>query len=302
MSKLITVFGATGAQGGSVVEQLLKEGSWKVRAITRNLDSDKAKALRALGVEVVKGDVNEADLLPFFKDAYAAFVLTNFWDPASMGKEEEQGKKLVEAAHKANVQHFIWSSLPNVKRISKGKYNVPHFSDKALVEEYIIGLQKSSKPAFKYVTFYGPAFYYQNLQSFFPPKKEGDHYVFTLPETSNVSMFDVSDTGIIVSAILKDPVGANGKFIAGCAFHGSPQIIEEEIRRASGLGDKIKINLVNRDAFAKLGFPGADELGEMFGWFNEFTYFGNEIDRNSGQQLASLKKFDEWVRHNLKFT
>jgi len=301
MSKLITVFGATGAQGGSVVDQLLKEGGWKIRAITRNLDSDKAKSLRERGVEVVKGDVNEADLQPLFKDAYATFVVTNFWDPASMGKETEQGKKLVDAAHKAGVQHYIWSTLPNVHRLSKGKYHVPHFTDKAVVDEYIEGLQKSSTPAFKYATFFGAGFYYQNFYSFFAPKKEGDTYTITFPETSSVTMFDVDDTGVIVSAILKDPVGKNGKYIAGAAFHDSIQKILEVLKRATGLGDKLKFNIVPRETFAKFGFPGADELAQMFGWFNEFTLFGYEVDRNSGQQLVSLKTFDEWVPKNLKW-
>jgi len=109
-------------------------------------------------------------------------------------------------------------------------------------------------------------------------------------------MYDVNDTGVLVSAILKDPVGKNGKYIAGAAFHDAPQKLLDGLQKVTGLGDKLKLNMVSQEAFTKMGFPGAEELAQMFGWFNEFTYFGNEIDRNSGQQLASLKKFDEWAK------
>jgi len=261
----------------------------------------KAKRLRDRGVEVVKGDVNEVDPGRFFKNAYATFLVTNFWDPSCKEKEEEQGKRLVDAAHKAGVQCLIWSSLPNVDQISKGKYHVPHFAQKARVEEYIKGLQNSSKPAFKYASFFGPGFYYQNFLTFFPPAKDGDNLVFTIPETSNLSLFDVRDSGAVVSAMLRDPTGTNGKFISACTFTDSPQKIVEIIKKSCGQGgDKIKLNLVKREDYAHCGREGAEEMAEMFGWFDEFTYYG-KIDKNGAQNLGvSLKRFDEWVATDMK--
>jgi len=197
---------------------------------------------------------------------------------------------------------LVYSSLADVHRISSGKYHVPHFTDKALVENYVKELQAQSPPAFKYTAFFGPAFYYQNFLSFFPPKKEGDNWVITLPETSSISMFDVEDTGPVVAAILKDPVNTNGKYVAACGFHESPQKIFEVIKTASGKGDKLKLNTVPRDVFAKFPFPGADELAQMFSWFNEFAYFGPEIDRDYGKKLyPGMKQFSTWVASSMKF-
>lgn len=202
----------------------------------------------------------------------------------------------------AGVQHLIYSSLADVHRIAKGKYHVPHFTDKALVEQYVQDLQKQSPPAFKYTTFFGAGFYYQNFVMFFPPKKEGDDIVFSIPETSSISMYDVDDSGPILAAILNDPDQNNGKFIAACAQHASPQEILEIMQKHSNFGSKLKMNLVPRDTFAKFPFPGADELAQMFGWFNEYTYFGPEVDINAGAKLyPNMRKFADWVSSSYKF-
>lgn len=121
--KIIAVVGATGLQGKGVVNALKKDGTFKVRAITRNPDTYIGNA-----DEVVLGDLTSLDSLSnAFKDTYGVFVVTNFWEGAN---ELEQGKIAVEAAKKANVAHFIWSTLPNVEAISGGKFEVPHFTER----------------------------------------------------------------------------------------------------------------------------------------------------------------------------
>ena len=127
--KTIAVIGATGLQGKGVINALLKEGSFKVRAITRNPDKYNGNAH-----EVVQGDLTDLDLLTAsFKGAHGVFVVTNFWEGAD---EIAQGKAAVEAAKNAEVDHFIWSTLPNVEEISKGQLDVPHFTGKAKVDEF----------------------------------------------------------------------------------------------------------------------------------------------------------------------
>jgi len=292
-SKIISVFGATGQQGGSVVEALLRD-HWKVRAVTRNTDSEEAKKLAAKGVSLVKGDNNDSteQLEKLFKGCYGAFVVTAGWDPDTMGREKEQGINLANAAKKQGVQHFVYSTLANGGKISGGKYHVPHFSDKAAAADHI------RKMGFPTVTFFQPAFYYQNLQTFFPPKTEHDgSLVFTIPSTSSITMFDVNDTGPVVAAIFKDPKATNGKEINPIGLHASPTDIFKTLEKVSG--KKVKLIQMPRDQFSKLGTPSAEKLADMFGWFDEFTYYGPEADLESGKKLyPNLVSFESWVKDN----
>jgi len=157
------VAGATGHQGGSVVNALLEDGGWQVRALTRDPSSEASKALAAKGVELVKGDLsNKQDVLEALKGAYGFFAVSpmQVWS-----SEAEVGKLMVDAAKEAGVQHFIWSTLPNAEKITGGKIDVPHFTNKAIVEDHArqSGLRAS---------FVAAAFYYQNFKNFFPPKEE----------------------------------------------------------------------------------------------------------------------------------
>ena len=134
--KIVSVVGATGTQGGSIVDTLLEEGKYSLRAITRNPDSAKAKSLAARGIEVVKADVNDLDSLKnAFHGTFAVFAVTDFFEPfgqhgpqKAMEVETCQGMNLAKAAASTNtLQHYIWSTLPNGMRISGGKYMIPHF-------------------------------------------------------------------------------------------------------------------------------------------------------------------------------
>jgi uncharacterized protein YbjT (DUF2867 family) len=274
------------------VDSLLKDKSgWQIRALTRNTDSPKAKELASKGVTLIKGDYSDEKVLrEGLKGAYAFFAVTNFWDPASMGKEVDLGKRMVDLAKEADVKHFIWSSLQNVEKISKGKYHVPHFTDKAVVEDY-------AKSKGLFATFIGPAFYYQNFASFFPPKKDDKgNFVFTLPsrEDAYITAYDVNDTGDAVLTILKHPDEYKDKFVPLAGAHMHPQDFVKAVGKVTGLPTKYVY--VPPEQFAKFGFPGAQELADMFGWFNEFTYFGPHADLSLGKKAnPHLKGFEEWL-------
>jgi uncharacterized protein YbjT (DUF2867 family) len=293
---LITVFGATGAQGGSVITYLLNSNKYRLRGVTRNVNDQKAKDLSARGVEMVEANMatdSVEKLASVMKDSYGAYLLTNFWDPSSMNKEEVQGKQLVDAAKQAGVRHVMWSTLSNVQKVS-GSKGVPHFTDKAIVEDYIRSLQTSSKPPFQHVTFVAPAFYYQNFQSFFPPKLEGDTVVFTLPDTKTLTAYDVNDTGIAVLSAFENPKEYELKRIDFYGSHMAPQQYIDEFAKVTGR--KTKLILIPRDVFATFPFATAHEIADMFTWFNDHTYFGPEGNRELGNK-ACQNKLATWEQY-----
>eukprot|EP01108_Squamamoeba_japonica_P004947 TRINITY_DN386_c0_g1_i4.p1 TRINITY_DN386_c0_g1~~TRINITY_DN386_c0_g1_i4.p1 ORF type:complete len:278 (-),score=134.81 TRINITY_DN386_c0_g1_i4:275-1036(-) len=232
--KIIVVFGATGQQGGSVVDFLLEDGTFAVRGVTRSVDSDKAKALTARGVQMVAANV--ADAASFakgkgvFDDAYGAFIITNFWDPSSMGKELEQGVALVDAAEACGVKALQYGSLVDVEKISGGKLDVPHFTHKAKVEQYVL-----EKKNFEFTAFPAAAFYFSNMLTFFPPKVDDNGVsVFTLPNTRTITGFDVSDIGGVSLAIFKNPAKYNKLFVPCAGEHFTPAEFVAKFEKHTG--------------------------------------------------------------------
>jgi len=287
----ILVLGGTGAQGGSVVNSLLKDGHWDVRVLSRNPDSDKSKELKSKGVQVLKGDMsNVDDLRAAAKGVDAIFAVTSFWDPASMFKEAEIGKKIVDVAAEVKVKKFIFSTLPNVSTITKNKWHVPHFTDKAVVDDYA---RSKSLPIVSVV----PPFYYQNFTSFFPPKFEGQTAVFSLPMPENcyLTAYDVDETGEWVLNVLKNWDQWKGKTVPMVGEHKHPQEFVEAFSKATN--QPAKYVPVTVEQFGSYGFPGAKELADMFGYFNEYTYNGPNIDLSLSKKVHSnATSFEGWVK------
>ena len=141
--KLLTIFGATGNQGGSIIDAVLAspdlQAKYALRGVTRDPASSKSQALAIQGVEMVQADLNDVDSLEkAMKGAYGAFGVTDFWAVMSKDIEIQQGKNLFEAAKKASVKHYVWSSLPYAEKLTNGELkHVDHFDSKAIVEEHI---------------------------------------------------------------------------------------------------------------------------------------------------------------------
>src|SRR5438093_219219 len=160
--KLIAVVGATGQQGGGVVRALQTRGQFKVRALTRNPDK-----YRELAEEVVEADLDRPETLKAaFEGAHGVFLVTNFQEAGS--DELKQATTAIRAAKDAGVKHFIWSTLPDVEAISGGKFNVPHFTGKAKIDQVV------KDGGFDNYTFVIPPFYYQNLLGALAPQKQSD--------------------------------------------------------------------------------------------------------------------------------
>jgi uncharacterized protein YbjT (DUF2867 family) len=197
--RIIAVVGATGAQGGGVVRALQEQGEFRVRALTRNPEN-------ALGLadEVVAADLTQPKTLTAaFAGAYGVFVNTNSFGGPDVD-EIAQGTAAVEAALEANLEHFIWSTLPNVAEISADAFDVPHFSNKAKVDDVV------EKAGFRWVTFVEPPFYYQNLTGPMYVPQPGADGIPTLsqpmsPDARAIHMGDITELGNLVAGAFMQP-------------------------------------------------------------------------------------------------
>ncbi|KAF7329342.1 NmrA domain-containing protein [Mycena kentingensis (nom. inval.)] len=191
MARIFTIFGATGSQGSSVLDAVLADGTFTPRAVSRSLDSDASKALIARGVEVVVADLfNKDSLKQAVRGSEVVFGVTNFWDPAIFPADPKgageitQGKNLVDAAKEEGVKYFLWSSLPNISKESKGLYkHVYHCDNKALIEDH---LRASGVPhSIIFTGWFLENFY--KLGSLTEPSPESPGYIIPIPK------FDASD-------------------------------------------------------------------------------------------------------------
>ena len=299
--QIITVFGATGAQGSGVVTHLLKQGKYAVRAVTRNIHSEKAVALKEMGCEVVEADLNDKKSLDnALKNAYGCFVVTNAWEPTGQVNEFEQGKKAVAAAKENNVQHFVWSTLPNCKEISSGKYIVTHFTEKASVDQLV------KNAGFSYYSFVEAPMYFQNLITILKPVPQEDGskaWFFTMdPDNKGIYNGDIYELGKLVTAVFenRDKVG-KGQYLAM-----SPGSISwnEIVAILQKQGHNIQYHQVDNETFEKFPIPAAKEFNEMLHFWEEYGYFGP----NSEEKILLAKEivpegftsFEDWAKENFK--
>lgn len=288
--KKILVFGATGAQGGSVARQLLSRGKFAVRIITRKPDSPASAALRDLGAEVVQGDLDDrASLTAALQGCSAVFGVTNFWE--HFEKEEQQGRNLVEAVAAAKVEHFVLSSLPPIAAATNGALRSPHFDLKAEHEQYARSLGIPS-------TFVHVPFYYENFLYFFPPRPAGDGtYEFGFPQGDTpLAAMSVADVGSIVAAVFEQPeryVGAVLK-LAGDELPAADYAAV--MSRHTGM--RIRYTYVPRAVFASYGFPGAEDLADMFEYYR--LHMPSRVaDIETCRAIApEIQSFDAWMAKN----
>ncbi|GAQ05022.1 nmrA-like family domain-containing protein 1 [Aspergillus lentulus] len=301
--KIIAVIGATGAQGGSVVDVFLNDPSlnqeWTVRAVTRDPSKDKAKKLKERGVDVVAADLNDkASVVKAFTGATAAFAVTNYWEIMSIDTEIQQGRNLVDAAKESAVSHFVWSSLPNVKKLTHGKLaHVYQFDGKAEIEEYA---RQVGIPA----TFFLPGMYMQSVVSGgFRQTPPANAWVFALPmpETAPIPLFDVQNTGIWVKAIVRKRDQLLGKRILGATKYTTPKEVVDGFKQAfPEAGKTASFFSLPHEMFLQgvkdsMGLPdwAAEAILEMMRLVSEGGYFGFEpLD----ESLAVLEdKPTAWV-------
>lgn len=286
----IMVTGATGAQGGSVARALLADGHFSVRALTRNPESEKAAALRAAGAEVVRGDLSDAaGVEKALEGCTACFGVTNFWE--HFDAEFEQGQNLVEAVVAAGIQDFILSTLPPVEKATEGELSVPHFDIKAELETLTRRLIPGA--AFTHV-----AFYYENFLHFTPPQKQADgSYAFGFPQgDTRLAAVAVEDLGGVVAPVFRDFNSWRGKVIGVVGDDRPATDYAAVLSRVTGV--TIRYNHIPREVFAGFGFPGAEELANMFDFNRRFILNRQDEFKMSKKLYPAIRNFDSWAEQN----
>ncbi|KAJ9133698.1 NAD(P)-binding domain protein [Pleurostoma richardsiae] len=230
MAKTVTVVGATGIQGGSVVRALLENDSYIVRAITRNRHSDAAKTLSDQGMQVVEADLDDlASLKAAFEGSHAIFATTNFFEPIpnvsveqAILLESQRGINLAMAvAATPSVEHYIWSTLPNARRITNGRMGVPHYDAKNIVDDYIKSdPELLRKTTFLMIAFYASNMHYPFYKPFPIPTFGGKKYIQIQASPASVPICLAGDArvnvGLFVRSILGQPHKTlPGKFVLG---------------------------------------------------------------------------------------
>lgn len=307
--KVIAVVGATGAQGGGLVRAIQSDsrGSFRARAIVRDTTSAKAKQLAALGAELAAGDVDDrASLERAFAGAHGAYCVTFFWNHFSPEKEIEQAGNLAAAAKAAGVAHAIWSTLEDTRKwvplednrmpTLMGKYKVPHFDAKGQSDRLFA---EAGVPTTNLLT----SFYWDNFIHFGSGPKRGPDGKLAL----TMPMGNAKLPGIAAEDIGKC---AYGIFQAGGAHIGKTVGIAGEhltgAQMAAGLsrelGDDVVYNDVPPEVYRGFGFPGAEDLGNMFQFKRDFNdYFCGARDVAFSWSLnPELQSFDVWLAKNAR--
>ena len=305
--KIIAVMGATGAQGGGLVRAILSDasGGFAARAITRDVQSDKARELAELGAEVVAADVDNVESLKkAFRGAYGAFCVTFFWDHFSPEKELAQAGALAQAAKHTGLDHVIWSTLEDTREwvplsdnrmpTLMGKYKVPHFDAKGEANRLFTDLGVPT-------TFLLTSFYWDNLINFgMGPKRGADgELAITMPMgDKKLPGIAAEDIGRCAYGIFKKGRELAGQTVGIAGEHLTGREMAASLTRA--LGQTVRYNEVTPEAYRAFGFPGAEDLGNMFQFKRDFerVFCGARNLETSRALNPALQTFDQWLARN----
>jgi uncharacterized protein YbjT (DUF2867 family) len=271
LKPLITVFGATGAQGGGLVRALLHDAErpFRVRAVTRRPGSAAAQALAERGAELFAADLDDlVSVERAMQGAHGAYCVTNFWEHFSPDRELQQAMHLAEAARRAGVRHVIWSTLEDTRRFVEpdgrvmpvlGKrYNVPHFDAKGEADQCFI---ERGLPLTRLLT----SFYWDNLIHFgMQPQRGADGRLdFVLPMgQTRLPGIAAADIGACAAALFRQGGTVIGRRIGIAGEHLDGALMAAALSRA--LGEPVRHVAMAAADYAALGFPGADDLANMF--------------------------------------
>ncbi|KAI1305039.1 hypothetical protein F5Y03DRAFT_384526 [Xylaria venustula] len=300
MVKLLTVFGATGQQGGALIEHVLNtptlSAEFNLRGVTRDASKPTAAALKERGVEIVQADLNiPSTVTKAVAGSSSIFAVTNFWESASAAVEISQGKTIADAAIAAGTKQIIWSSLRSVKEMSDGRITtMEHFDSKAEVEAYIRRLDIRS-------TFFIPGWFMQNHLTQMRPKLENDGtYLLSLPwgGSTRLPLIDIRDTGKFIAPVLLNSELYHGKRLAcATAFYTLVEMIDTWTKVT---GKTVKLEQSNSAAdYAGLSEDQKKEV-KPAGLLGEYGYYGptgnDDLAWTLEQVTEKLRTWEEFLR------
>jgi uncharacterized protein YbjT (DUF2867 family) len=312
--KLIAVVGATGLQGGGLVQAILADADHEfvVRALTRNAHSAKAQLLASAGADVVEADLDdEASTVKAFDGAYGAYVMTNYWaewtpqEEAARTRAEmelQQAENAARAAKAAGITHVIWSTLEDTRphfgdgdRVPSvdGRYKVPHFDAKSEANELFV---KYGVPT----TFLRTTFYFDGMTHGLGPVRDpSGKLVLTIPMADQpMSGIAAEDIGKTALGIFKRGPEFVGKTVSVAGDHLTGDQYASALTEA--LGEEVAYRPLSWDEYRGLGFPGAIESANMFQFYAEDSKrFTGDRDLNLVRVLnPQLQSFRDWlVKH-----
>lgn len=305
--QVITVVGATGAQGGGLVRAILADPQSRFvpRAVTRKLESEQARALARLGAEVVAADIDDAQSLErVFAGAYGAFCVTNFWEHFSVEREGAQAAAMARATRRAGLQHVIWSTLEDTRQwiplddgrlpTLQGKYKVPHFDSKGSMDR--VFAEEAAPTSYLLASFYWENFIHFGMG---PRKGPDGKLVLALP-LGGVRLPGIAaeDIGKCAYGVFRRGIDTVGQRfgVAGETLSGA----EMAAKMGRALGRPVGFNNVPFDVYRGLGFPGAEDLCNMFQFQailgDEFLHSRDPI--SSRALNPDLLSFDAWLAAN----
>ncbi|MGO8817346.1 MAG: NmrA/HSCARG family protein [Terriglobia bacterium] len=305
--KIIAVVGATGAQGGGMARAILSDpnGGFAARVLTRDTNSDKAKEFARLGAEVVAADVDDVESLKrAFHGAYGAFCVTFYWAHFSPEREQANAAAMAEAAKHEGLKHVVWSTLEDTRRwvpLSDNrmptlmeKYKVPHFDAKGEADHLFT--DRGVPTTILLTSFYWDNFIYFGMG----PKKGPDgKLAITLPMgDKKLPGIAAEDIGRCAYGVLKKGSEFIGKTVGIAGEHLTGSQMAAAFSKA--LGKEVGYNAVPPEVYRSFGFPGAEDLGNMFQFKRDFEeYYCGARDLTVARSLnPSLQTFDQWLAHN----
>lgn len=275
--RIVLVTGATGKQGGATLHHLARAGGFALRAMTRKPDAEAARALAALGAEVVQGDLDDAASLErALAGAWGVFAVQNTWE-AGVEREEEQGKRLAELARRAGVQHYVYTSVGSA-HLATG---IPHFDNKARIEATVRGLKFPSHVILR------PVFFMENLLS--PGFLQGDRLVTALRPTTRLQMIAADDIGRFAARAFVDADRFSG---VEAELAGDAPTMVDAAEAVSGIiGRKIAYEPIPIGVVRE----NSEDFAIMLEWFERVGYSADipALEARWGIRPRTLR---EWAR------
>jgi uncharacterized protein YbjT (DUF2867 family) len=307
MKKIITVFGATGAQGGGLARAILndKNSEFAVRAVTRDRSSNKAKALAAMGAEVVDADIDDpGSIKRVLQGAYGAFFVTFYWAHMDPDREIAEIQNMAKAAKETGIRHAVWSTLDDTKIFYPlddnrmptllEKFKVPHFETKGGSDHFFTDYGVP-------VTFLQTTFYWDNFIFFGMGPRKGADGVLTLTfpmGDKKLPGIAAEDIGKCAYGIFKRGPEFIGKTIGISGEHLS--IAEMAAAMTKVLGQEVRYQEITPEVYRSFGFPGAEDTGNMFQFYRDQNdYFRKSRDVAFTKSLnPELQSFEMWLAAN----